>query len=190
MEVPKVLVEVYTKFPVYHITNRLILTISSLLVSLATAASVQSTTPSSLQFLGNESTSTLAQVTVPFVVEKTTGSGKASNIVEDQVRSYYADTPILAEVARCESEFRQFNTNGSILRGKANADDVGVMQINEYYHAESAVRLGYNVYTLEGNLAFGKRLYEKYGTSPWSASAPCWKKSLAYKESVKELAKN
>lgn len=106
------------------------------------------------------------------------------------MRSYFEDTPILAEIARCESTFRQYNTDGSVLRGKVNSDDVGVMQINEYYHAESAVRLGYNVYTLEGNLAFGKRLYEKYGTSPWSASAPCWKKSLAYKELAKELASN
>jgi hypothetical protein len=103
------------------------------------------------------------------------------------VRSYYKDTPILAEVARCESEFRQFNKDGTILRGKANADDVGVMQINEYYHNEDAFKLGYDILTIEGNTAYARYLFEKYGVKPWNSSSPCWSKTVAYSE-YKELA--
>lgn len=94
---------------------------------------------------------------------------------EQRVRNYFLETPILAEIARCESTFRHTDSKGNILRGIENSDDVGVMQINEYYHGESAKKLGYDISTLEGNMAFAKRLYENYGTSPWSASAKCWK---------------
>lgn len=99
--------------------------------------------------------------------------------VETYVREYYKDTPILAEVARCESTFTQFNKNGKVMRGIENPADVGLMQINEYYHVETAKKLGYNIYSVEGNLAYGKYLYDKKGTSPWSASSPCWGKKVS-----------
>jgi hypothetical protein len=94
--------------------------------------------------------------------------------VEQYVKSYFAKNPIMAEVARCESRYRQFGSNGNVLRGIQVSQDVGVMQINETYHLKAAQKLGYNIYTLDGNLAYGQYLYEKQGTQPWSASAPCW----------------
>ena len=98
-----------------------------------------------------------------------------------QIQSYlqqeYFDAPILIEVARCESEYRQFDKNGKVIRGRAVADDIGVMQINEYFHGETAKKLGLDIYTTEGNVAYAKYLYSKYGLKPWSASAPCWNKN-------------
>jgi len=98
-------------------------------------------------------------------------------VVELLVRSYFADTPILGEIAKCESEFIQFNKDGSIHRGVANTKDVGVMQINEHYHLQTAKELGYNIYTLQGNMDYAKYLYDQEGVAPWSASSGCWKKS-------------
>ena len=92
------------------------------------------------------------------------------------VRSYFEDTPILAEIARCESRFTQFNANGSIHQGVVNPSDIGVMQINRHYHLDEAKKLGIDLFTLEGNLAYGKHLYEEEGTAPWGASSKCWKK--------------
>src|SRR5262245_39629026 len=83
--------------------------------------------------------------------------------VEAFVRKEFSDTPILIEIARCESTFRQYDSKGQVLRGKVEPKDVGVMQINEWYHGDSATKLGIDIYTIEGNLAFGKHLYEKYG---------------------------
>jgi len=90
------------------------------------------------------------------------------------VKAQYASEPLLVDIARCESTFRQFDQNGQVLRGKVNNGDVGVMQINEKYHADEAVKMGMNIYTVEGNVAFGKYLYDKYGAQPWGASSPCW----------------
>ncbi len=97
-----------------------------------------------------------------------------SKDTENYVRKAFAGTPILIEVARCESTFRQFGKDGRVIRGLANPQDVGVMQINEKYHAEEARKLGYDIYTTEGNVAFGKYLYSKFGTDPWVYSSPCW----------------
>ena len=41
--------------------------------------------------------------------------------------------PLIA-VARCESGYRQFNADGTLLRGKQNPQDVRVLQVNEKYH--------------------------------------------------------
>jgi hypothetical protein len=94
--------------------------------------------------------------------------------IEQYVKTYYAKTPILARISKCESQYRQFTTNGNVLRGREVPQDVGIMQINETYHLATAKKLGYDIYTIDGNLGYGKYLYDTQGTQPWSASAPCW----------------
>lgn len=104
---------------------------------------------------------------------------------ETYIRHYFADLPVLVDVAFCESTFRQHDKNGNVLRGKVNSSDVGVMQINTYYHGEDAEELGYDLMTLEGNAAFARNLYERKGVHPWVHSSDCWKKSpstLAYNQ--------
>ncbi|MCX6716276.1 MAG: hypothetical protein NT077_04695 [Candidatus Taylorbacteria bacterium] len=97
-----------------------------------------------------------------------------SKLVEAYVRREFSNTPILVEIARCESTFRQYDNTGQVIRGKVNSADVGVMQINEKYHVEDAYKLGHDIYSIEGNTAFAKYLFGKYGTSPWSSSSKCW----------------
>lgn len=48
------------------------------------------------------------------------------------------------------------------------------MQINEKYHLKRSQDLGMDIHTLEGNLAYGKLLFEEEGSRPWNASKPCW----------------
>lgn len=98
--------------------------------------------------------------------------------LEMHVREYFSDTPELAEVAKCESRFRHFKSNGKVLRGIENPDDVGVMQINEYYHLETSKKLGYDIHSVDGNMAYAKYIFEKQGLRPWKASSKCWSKSV------------
>lgn len=95
--------------------------------------------------------------------------------LEAYVREYFKETPILAEIAKCESGFRQIGKDGKVLRGIVDKSDLGLLQVNEYYHGEKAQDLGFDLTTVNGNLAYAKYLYEKEGTKPWSASAKCWK---------------
>lgn len=120
-----------------------------------------------------------ATVYQPVVELSTTSPYTASSTtLESYVREYYKDTPVLAEIARCESHFTQYTDRGNILRGREVSTDVGVMQINETYHAAAARRMGYDIYTLQGNLAYAQAIYEKSGAAPWTASASCWGKAL------------
>ena len=98
---------------------------------------------------------------------------------EEKVRDYFDDIPIMAEVAKCESRFNHINpATGYVLRGIINPKDVGVMQINEYYHDNTAQKLGLELSNLEDNLAYARYLYEKEGTRPWNASRACWQNNL------------
>ena len=110
------------------------------------------------------------------------GPMPAAQTVEQYVREYFAGEPIMAEIARCESRFKQFDTDGSIHRGVVNDQDLGVMQVNEHYHGKTARTLGLDLYTIQGNVAYAKYLYEKEGTKPWASSSPCWSKSKVAKE--------
>jgi hypothetical protein len=94
--------------------------------------------------------------------------------LEGYVREYFNETSVLAEISRCESHFRQYDRNGQVLRGKVNSDDLGLMQINEYFHGKRANELGLDLKTIEGNLAYAQYLYDKEGTKPWNASSKCW----------------
>lgn len=80
----------------------------------------------------------------------------------------------MRKIAYCESRNRQFDKNGSVIRGVVNSKDVGIFQINEKYHLSDSKKMGLNIHTVEGNLDYAEYLYEKQGTRPWNSSKPCW----------------
>jgi hypothetical protein len=111
----------------------------------------------------------------------TSDAALAVSETAEKVREYFSDAPIMQDIAWCESRMRQFNTDGTAIRGIVNNADVGVMQINETYHKATAIKLGLDLTTLEGNMAYGRYLYETQGTRPWVHSKPCWgAKEIAY----------
>ncbi len=121
-------------------------------------------------------TATVAQ---PKAIDSDTQDSEPINVnknVERFVTEYFKDTPILANIAKCESRYRQYDSKGNVLRGVENRYDVGVMQINEMYHLEASKKLGLDIYTIEGNVAYARHIYEKSGAKPWMSSSPCWAK--------------
>ncbi len=124
-------------------------------------------------------TATPATVTPTTVSQPISKDRPLSTVsTEAYVQDYFKDVPILAEISRCESTFRQFGSDGRVIRGKVNTGDIGVMQINKYYHEDDAAKLGFDIYTIDGNLGYAKWLYQKYGSDPWSSSSKCWKQAL------------
>jgi hypothetical protein len=99
-----------------------------------------------------------------------------SQSVEAYVREYFKDIPVMADIASCESHFRQFEKDGTVLQNE-NSTAVGVFQIMSSIHKDLADQnLGLDINTLEGNVAYARHLYEEHGTSPWNASKKCWNK--------------
>ena len=107
-----------------------------------------------------------------------------SKNIEKFVNDYFADIPILALIAKCESRFRHLNSSGTVLKGDRNSYDRGVMQINILYHAKILEKLGLDVQNLDDNVQYARYLYEKEGAKPWMSSSACWAKF-----SQKEIAK-
>lgn len=108
-----------------------------------------------------------------------------SQTVEQYIRSYFADEPVMAEIAKCESQFRQFGKDGKVIKNPGSTA-VGVFQIMASIHDEFADdKLGLDIYSLQGNAAYARYIYDRQGTKPWDASKACWSKSQAYKDSQK-----
>ena len=110
----------------------------------------------------------IAQATIP-----------PARSTEAIVREYFADIPIMIKIAHCESTFRHHLSDGSVLRGYVDSADTGVMQINTRYHQHTANQLGLDLKDIYDNMAYARYLYERQGTQPWNASAPCWSRHLA-----------
>ena len=112
-----------------------------------------------------------ATLAAPLAAEATLASPA---YVEQYVRAYFSDIPELALVAECESHFRHYDKNGTVLRGDKNQSDVGVMQINETFHLDAAREMNLDLHALEGNLSYARYLYDTMGLTPWKHSRKCW----------------
>lgn len=98
---------------------------------------------------------------------------------ESVVREYFSDIPVMAEIARCESGFRHSLSDGSVLTGRVDAADTGVMQINKRYHQAAAHAMDLNLDNIYDNMAYARYLYDTQGLRPWNSSAGCWNVTLA-----------
>ncbi len=84
-----------------------------------------------------------------------------------------AQADVLSRIAHCESRGLQFNEYGGALRNSSG--HIGVFQFSKR-HAAVALRLGYNVETLDGNWAYARYVVESpLGTTPWIDSEKCWR---------------
>jgi hypothetical protein len=87
-------------------------------------------------------------------------------------------------ICSCESQGdpdrapRQFDAKGNLLLGEPDPMDVDACQIStrpKYGHAEEARKLGLDLFTYAGNIAYAKILYDREGESPWKWSKGRWR---------------
>lgn len=97
--------------------------------------------------------------------------------------AFPADTVMWA-IAACESRYRQFREDGTVLRGGVNPRDIGLFQINDSVHAvliKSLMEedsLLYNISTVDGNIEVAKILRNRDEYQPWNFSSFCWRDQL------------
>ncbi len=72
----------------------------------------------------------------------------------------------LREVNRCESSWRHFNSDGSVVVATGN---IGLAQINRYAWEETYTATELDVNDPFDNLEFEVWLYKSYGLKPWLA---------------------
>jgi hypothetical protein len=138
------------------------------LIVAAALTTVVAFTPS--VFAQSTTTATTTTVTATTTPIKVAWENQVA--VEKRVRELFADAPVMIEIARCESKFRQFTDSGNLLRGGGSTGMIGVFQFYEAIHAAPALALGFNLATLEGNLGYARHLYTAEGTRPWASCVP------------------
>jgi hypothetical protein len=142
---------------------------------ISSAALIISSMYGPIQAQDGANTASTTGTTTPPITRSISEEGKTDpKAIMAYVKTYYADEPILIDIARCESGFRQYDKDGTLIRGNVNKADIGVMQINETYHLEKAKKLGFDLESVEGNVGYARYLYESEGAAPWSASQKCW----------------
>jgi len=86
------------------------------------------------------------------------------------IKETFPDAPIMLEVARCESGYK--NVPGQL------SDDFGPLQIN-VVHLPVLEKMGLDRTKVEDNIKFARYLYDRGGLTPWKNSKACWSPSLA-----------
>jgi len=87
--------------------------------------------------------------------------------IESRIKEVFSDAPIMVDVARCESTFRQFADSGNVFRGGTNRKYIGIFQIGEDLHRSYALARGFDIDTVEGNIGYARYMYDRQGTRPW-----------------------
>lgn len=126
------------------------------------------------------STSASAKTVTGTVIKTATPTATTTKAVpnystEESVKNFFKDTPVMIEIARCESKFRQYTDSGNPLRSSGM---IGVFQFYESIHSPGARALGFDLATTEGNLGYAKHLFETEGTTPWNGSRYCWETAI------------
>lgn len=97
--------------------------------------------------------------------------------VEQQVRTYFKDAPVMVRIAKCESGFLHYDPKRP-SRLRKNPDPrssaSGVFQILLKTHGPDARKLGFDITTIKGQLGYAKHLYKQRGTRDWNESRACW----------------
>ena len=93
--------------------------------------------------------------------------------VKAAVEAYFADIPVMINIAKCESNFTQY-VDGHTLNG-GSGGMMGVFQINRAVHLAYSIKIGHDINTLAGNMEYARHLYNTQGgTDPWYSSEGCW----------------
>ena len=107
-------------------------------------------------------------------INTNTNTVYAEKEVIKEVGIKFEDIPMLVKICKAESGGKQFKVNGDVVRGVVNPSDIGYCQINEYINNDEARRLGYDIYTEQGNKDYAVYLFLTRGTEPWNSSRNIW----------------
>lgn len=78
--------------------------------------------------------------------------------------------PEFVKISFCESGMRQFNEDGTVLISPTS--DIGLFQVNQV-HWDTAKKMGIDINTVDGNIAYAKFLKEQNGYGDWYMSKHC-----------------
>lgn len=85
---------------------------------------------------------------------------RAEKTIPERIESIFGKDSEMLQIADCESSTRQFSASGEVLRGGSGNKYIGIFQIGEFWK-QKAESMGMDIYTIDGNIAFAKFLYDE-----------------------------
>ncbi|MEK7136132.1 MAG: hypothetical protein AAB821_00875 [Patescibacteria group bacterium] len=111
--------------------------------------------------------------------EAKTQTNQIPELIAQKSKEQGVDANLTKAIAFCESTYQQFDADtGTVLRGVHNPLDVGLFQINEKYHLEKSLVLGFDIYSVQGNIDYALWLIKHEGAKHWKWSKPCWSQKI------------
>jgi len=108
----------------------------------------------------------------------------STNVSSESLQELKLSYP-LKHVCACESKgdpYAQpthYETDGAtVLRGRQNNLDIGICQINLFYHKETAVAMGLDLFLEADNITYAEHLYALNGLRDWGWSEHCWGRAV------------
>ena len=97
--------------------------------------------------------------------------GTTTQEIQDFASSTFEGTP-LNDIAICESGRRMYDANNDVLihHNLNGSLDIGYLQINSV-HLKEADNMGFDLYSVRGNLWYGLYLYRTRGIGQWVCSS-------------------
>lgn len=146
----------------------------------ATSSSATTTISIDLSASTSTATSSAAVATTTVATSTTPTLLVHTNVgIEDKVRAAFTDAPIMVNVAKCESRFRQYTDSGNVLYSGYNNGMVGIFQLYASIHQKAALAMGFDITGIDGNIGYAHYLYNEQGTDPWLDSFKCWNPGTA-----------
>ncbi len=117
------------------------------------------------------------------ILVTTSAAARTNNGLEEMTKQKLkeANATAMIPVIDCESNFRQYDENGNLLRNPTVRDVVGIMQLREKYHPDPAILTEYNtehgtkleaedfnIRVPEDNVEYGIILFKVKGLEPWT----------------------
>lgn len=121
------------------------------------------------------------EIEKPFIALETDGRyiespQEKEKTLQDLVAEEFGYGSIMWWVCKCESNFRQFEKDGTVLKSYYGTNDVGLFQIHVPVWGKEAEKLGYDIYSPEGNIKMARHILNTQGINAWLPSKPCWSK--------------
>lgn len=96
--------------------------------------------------------------------------------IDKYALEYHVNPQVARAIISCESGGNPEAIGTMAVVGR----DIGVFQINDYFHEKRTQELELNIYNVDDNLRYGMILLFEQGVTPWRASASCWKSKLSF----------
>lgn len=100
------------------------------------------------------------------------------NLIDKWAPGLGLSATLVKKISQCEDQGNPYAVHPNVRKGQTTAwsNDIGPLQVNDYFHEGKMVKAGLKITNPVDSLKFGMEMMAKQGTTPWNWSKGCWSK--------------